>query len=68
MDKPELELAKNDKDADKKENEASDLNDESEILDGEKGPAVDPVRLETLNILNDLITLTHARKTAAVQP
>jgi carboxyl-terminal processing protease len=71
-DKPELELAKNEieKAAEEKEKRAAILDDEDDLdgLEGEVEPKVDPVRLETLNILSDLITLTHTNKTARVQP
>jgi carboxyl-terminal processing protease len=45
---------------------------DSDLIGGETGdtkePAVDPERDETLNILSDLVDLTHGPKTASVHP
>jgi hypothetical protein len=48
---------------------------DSDVLDGaapgaddSKAPAIDPERDETLNILNDLVGLSHGPTTASVKP
>ncbi len=58
--------AKDAKDADDAD-DADEL-DDPEDLDSEKNPSVDPVRSETLNILDDLVRLSRSRKTAAATP
>lgn len=75
VNKPELELVKYDASKDKdgakvKKNVAEksplDLDDEED--EESKGPKVDPVRTETLNILTDLIDLSKKQITAATAP
>ncbi len=69
VNKPELELVKNDAPgkASAKKGKSVDI-DDPEDADDDKEPKVDPVRIETLNILGDLIGLVHTQKTAAVTP
>jgi len=69
--KPELTLAKTDKDkkddADKAD-AADDSDDAADADDGEttnKAVAIDPVRNETLNILGDFVDLSRSPKTAS---
>jgi len=71
--KPELELAKNDKkdaakDAPKDvgKDAAADDDDEEEAGGKANVKAVDPIRVEALHILSDLIELSRAPKTASV--
>ena len=73
VNKPELQLAK-DK-SEKKDDAAADDSENSSDVDtddveGEgdaKKPVIDPVRNETLNILGDLIDLSHTPKTASAK-
>jgi len=65
VDKPDLQPVKNEP---KKEVDA-DANPDDDAEEGEtpsKSPAVDPQKVEALNILNDLIDLSRAPKTASV--
>jgi len=74
VDKPELELVKNDvpdKAASAKTKAKKEANpdlDDPEGLESDAEAKIDPVKTETLNILGDLIGLTHSQKTAAVTP
>ncbi len=66
VDKPELQLAKNEKKPSIDEGAAADdADDDDETLSAKKA-AVDPVRNETLNILTDLLELSRSPKTASV--
>lgn len=68
---PGLEPVKNEKPVAKADEskEAKDLDnkdpDDEEDADTNGKPEVDPVRNETLNILNDMVSLTHAPKTVS---
>jgi carboxyl-terminal processing protease len=46
----------------------ADADNEPAENDGTKEPAIDPERDETLNILNDLVQLSHEPKTASANP
>lgn len=69
VDKPELQLAKNEKKSASVDEDAAaddDTSDDEEKADDKKKPAIDPVRRETLNILGDFIELSRTPKTASV--
>ncbi len=80
VDKPQLELVKNDdaeqkakhapKPKTKKNAKGDDSSDEDELdeEEGFKEPKIDPVKLEALQILTDLIERSKASKTASVTP
>lgn len=65
VDKPELQQVKFD--VKKSDDSAANPDDDSWMDDESQGkePAIDPVRNESLNILNDLIDLSRAPKTAS---
>jgi carboxyl-terminal processing protease len=65
-DKSELELVKNDK-KDAAKDAAADAGDEDEDAGGKAdSKSIDPIRVEALRILSDLIELSRAPKTASV--
>jgi carboxyl-terminal processing protease len=69
VDKPELQLAKNDDTESAADDPVAGDEDLDETsADGKpKKPLIDPVKLETQNILADLIELSRAPKTASVK-
>jgi hypothetical protein len=52
---------------DAKDKDSKDA-DEDEDMESTAKPEVDPVRNESLNIMNDLISLSHSPKTASASP
>jgi hypothetical protein len=69
VNKPELTLAnseaKPEKDAAAKAEAADDADPDADDAETGKKPVIDPVRNETLNIVGDLIELSHPAHTAA---
>lgn len=67
VNKPDLQLAKNDKKASVLDDEAAEdaSSDDDDKADGKSKPKIDPVRSEALNILTDFIELSRQPKTAS---
>lgn len=63
VDKPELQLAKNEENKETKP-AADSEEDEDDDLNGKKKPEFDAVRAETLNIITDIVQLSKTPKTA----
>ena len=66
VDKPELQPVKNEKKQAAIDDDMDDAADDETAEEKEAGPAIDPVRNETLNILTDFIELSRSPKTASV--
>ncbi|MEO8352027.1 MAG: carboxy terminal-processing peptidase [Chthoniobacteraceae bacterium] len=66
---PKLELVKSDDETDKANDAAVDVEDDADAdVDSDAPIRVDPIRDETLNILVDLVEMSHGPKTAQASP